>query len=167
MQKVLACGVFTAALLMAISAPDNRLRPGPAGRPQSPSNDRTDQPLQPARGAFQTRLKSSNGRIMIDAEVNGRSIPFLVDTGAGIVALTPGDAARTGVVVPPGDMQVIGVGASGPVRGWLVTLPRISYNGISVENVRAAVVEGLPVSLLGQSFLSAAGPIEIVSEGRS
>jgi aspartyl protease family protein len=77
------------------------------------------------------------------------------------VALTIEDARRLGVPFTPGEFQVVGTGASGEVRGQLVTLDRISIEGKEVRNVRGAVLEGLEISLLGQSYLSRLGGVEM------
>jgi len=70
------------------------------------------------------------------------------------VALTLEDARRVGANVSPVSFEVVGTGASGPVRGQPLTLDRVELDGKTVSDVPAAAVEGLHVSLLGQTFLS-------------
>ena len=43
----------------------------------------------------------SRGHYYVDAEVNGETVRFLVDTGASMVALSPDDAARIGFRTEP------------------------------------------------------------------
>ena len=98
--------------------------------------------------------KRSNGHFYVDAYVNGQLVNFVVDTGASFVALTVEDAQRIGVPFAPSEFTIVGQGASGPVRGKTLKLASISVDGKSVTDVQGAVLEGLPVSLLGQSYLS-------------
>ncbi|RAK66617.1 TIGR02281 family clan AA aspartic protease [Phenylobacterium kunshanense] len=106
---------------------------------------------KPGSGAV---AKGPDGHFWADAEVNGRPVRFLVDTGATAVALTPRDAERLGIDVAalkPG-YNVTTVGGS--ARASAVTLASVSVNGAKLENVQALVVsEGLDVSLLGMSYL--------------
>ena len=85
----------------------------------------------------------------------------MVDTGAGGVALSADDARRVGLAYFSSEFSSVGRGASGEVRGKLVSLDRVTLGGKSVENVSGAILEGSEMSLLGQSFLSQMGTIEI------
>ena len=105
--------------------------------------------------AVETRLeRMPNGHFYANAAVNGQPVRVVVDTGATTVALTVADAQRIGVPFSPNEFTVIGSGASGPVRGQDVTLDSVTVDGKEVHGVRAAVLEGLDVSLLGQTYLS-------------
>ena len=105
--------------------------------------------------------RGPSGHFETDASVNGQSLPFVVDTGADVVALTVEDARRAGLYVDPTSFKVIAEGASGPVRGQDIMLDRIEVNGHIVEHVRAAVLEGLGRNLLGQSVLTQLGGVEM------
>ena len=105
--------------------------------------------------------RSAGGHFYVDAEVNGQLVHFVVDTGATSVALTVDDARRIGLPFSTGEFQVVGTGASGPVRGKTITLDRISVDGKEVRGVSGAVLEGLGVSLLGQSYLSRISGVEM------
>jgi aspartyl protease family protein len=117
---------------------------------------------EPVSGSPTRIQREENGHFYVDAEVNGGElVHFLVDTGATGVALTMDDARRLGVGFSPSEFTVIGSGASGKVRGQIVKLARVSVQGREVREVRGAVVEGLETSLLGQSYLSRIGSIEM------
>jgi aspartyl protease family protein len=105
-----------------------------------------------------------DGHYYVDGLVNGVETHFLIDTGATHVALTVDDAKKIGIDVRPEEFSHVGEGASGPVRGQLVMLDRISIGGRVVANARGAVLEGLGVSLLGQSVLTQLGTLEMTSE---
>ncbi|MES2903154.1 MAG: TIGR02281 family clan AA aspartic protease [Pseudomonadota bacterium] len=108
--------------------------------------------------------RAPDGHFYADAQVNGTSIRFLVDTGASGVALSAEDARRAGLPYFSSEFTAVGRGASGEVRGKLVTLDRVTLGGKSVENVSGAILEGSEMSLLGQSFLGRMGSIEITGD---
>jgi aspartyl protease family protein len=97
--------------------------------------------------------RNSDHHYYADASVNGRSVHFMIDTGASETALTEDDAKAIGLPVDPNRYEVIGDGASGMVRGQYVDLKSIDLQGIKQENAKAVVVPGATVSLLGQPFL--------------
>jgi aspartyl protease family protein len=106
--------------------------------------------------------RESNGHFYAHAKVNDRElIHFVVDTGATVVALTLDDAHRLGIPVDPGEFTVVGEGASGPVRGKDIMLDSVEVEGKRVEHVRAVVLEGSNLSLLGQAYLSRMGEVEM------
>lgn len=98
--------------------------------------------------------RSSDGHFYAEAQVNGMPVEFLVDTGASAIALSRDDAHSAFVPTDPTMDEVIGSGASGPVKGQVVRLGRVSLGPLEVEDVPAAVLAGGKQSLLGQSFLS-------------
>lgn len=99
--------------------------------------------------------RASDGHFYAEASVEGQPVLFLVDTGASSVALTGEDAAELGLYWDDGNLREVGHGASGPVHGVNITLNELSLGNFRGRNVAAVIVpEGLPVSLLGQSFLS-------------
>ncbi len=105
--------------------------------------------------------RSENGHYYAVADVNGMPTRFVVDTGATTVALTVEDAKRAGIAVDPGQFQVIGSGASGAVRGQEIMIDTVTLDGKRAAQVRGAVLEGLNVSLLGQSYLSKLETVEM------
>jgi aspartyl protease family protein len=94
------------------------------------------------------------GHVVVEAEIDGATLRLLVDTGASLVSLTLADARAAGI--EPDRLAFTGraLTANGPVRLAPVTLRDIRIGQLSVENVPAAVLEHLDVSLLGMSFLS-------------
>ena len=117
----------------------------------------------PSNGpAPEVRLeRENNGHFYVHGEVNGQLARFVVDTGASMVALTMEDAERLGVPYNEAEFEIVGTGASGPVRGQMVKLDRVVVEGREVTEVSGAVLEGLEISLLGQSFLSRIGSVEM------
>lgn len=94
------------------------------------------------------------GHYRVEAEINGREITMLVDTGATIVALSRRDAELVGLSPHQLDYSSRVQTANGVARVARVTLDEISLGGITVRDVSAAVVDApLGMSLLGMSFL--------------
>ncbi len=110
---------------------------------------------EPRADPFNTLVYPTNqsGHVVIDAVVNGASMRMLVDTGASFVTLTPADARAAGIA--PGDLVFDrrAATANGVVRMAMVTLREVRLGQLSLDDVRAAVIEHLNVSLLGMSFL--------------
>jgi aspartyl protease family protein len=96
-----------------------------------------------------------NGHFNTEADVNGRAIDFMIDTGATMVALSYEDAERAGILLSNSDFTQSVSTANGIARVAPVTIDRISIGDITVRNVPAAVTERgrLKTSLLGMSFL--------------
>ena len=115
----------------------------------------------PARGAMDRQTPNSlvyrpnrQGHVVLDAAVNGSPVHFLVDTGATLVALTPGDAAAAGFSRSNLVFNVKTSTANGIGRAASVKLREIRLGQFSVYDVPAVVMENLGTSLLGQSFLT-------------
>ncbi|MEE4143955.1 MAG: TIGR02281 family clan AA aspartic protease [Halieaceae bacterium] len=88
------------------------------------------------------------------ANINGRSMQVLVDTGANVVALNSTHARALGVDYTAGAPARVET-ASGTASAWIVTLSSVDVGGIRVDNVQATVVEGDYPStvLLGMTYL--------------
>lgn len=113
----------------------------PAGRSDSYGQTMV---ISPGRG----------GHYEVTAEINGRGISMLVDTGATMVALSRRDAERIGILPHQLDYSGRAQTANGVARVAHVTLDELTLGEISVRDVPAAVIDApLPTSLLGMSFL--------------
>ena len=155
---VIAFGVF-----VALVAPNARGALGVDGNSSAQGESSVTVPLGASAGAGGTLTidRGASGRFETSASVNGHALPFVVDTGASVVALSIDDARAIGLSFDPNSFTVIAEGASGPVRGQQVTLDRVEIGGHVVENVRAVVLEGLRHNLLGQTVLGQIGGVEM------
>ncbi|BAQ17959.1 retropepsin-like aspartic protease family protein [Methyloceanibacter caenitepidi] len=102
------------------------------------------------------RLKADRrGHFVFPGKVDGRTVTFMADTGASIVALTYEDARRAGLSPANLDFSARVSTANGVARVAPVTLSRVRVGSITLRNVPAAVAEkgALDVNLLGMSFL--------------
>jgi len=129
--------------------------------------DRVVQELQPGSvqtvspgvaggGAVVTIRKTGDGHFIARAQVNGKSVRMIVDTGASTVVLRPEDARKAGIQVGALDYSVPVETANGRAFAARVKLERVSLGELTLEKVEALVTRpgALQQSLLGMSFLS-------------
>ncbi len=113
-------------------------------------------------GGEVTIRRGGDGHFRLTANVDGKPVRFLVDTGASLVALTPGDARTLGF-----DTSRLTYGlrlrtANGTAWAAGVTLGTIAVGPIRARNVGASVSrEGLSESLLGLTFLNRLSGYEV------
>lgn len=107
----------------------------------------------------------ADGHYHADADINGRTIEVLVDTGASMVALTAEDAEAAGLYVTDKDFTRKIQTANGTAKAAPVVLDRVSIGDITVRDVRGVVLEPgtMPLSLLGMSFLNEIDRVDIRS----
>jgi aspartyl protease family protein len=120
---------------------------------------------KPGGEARETLLeRRGDGHFYVDGDVNGELVNFVVDTGAFGVILPVETARRLNIPFSESEFEVIGSGASGPVRGKTITLAKVSIEGKEVRDVGGAIAEGLDVPLLGQTYLSRLSSVEMSGE---
>ncbi len=101
-----------------------------------------------------TLAVGADGHFMAEGRINGGPIRFLVDTGASAIAIPASDADRLRIDYRKGRLSTTRT-AGGPITVYLVTLDTVRIGDIELRNIEAIVIEhGLPVALLGNSFLS-------------
>jgi aspartyl protease family protein len=106
--------------------------------------------------------RQSDGHFYAEAEVDGGTIRFLVDTGATMVALSATDAESIGLDWNEAELQHVGRGVSGDVMGKPVMLKSVALGDLQATNVQAVIIPtGLDRSLLGQSFLKRVDSVNI------
>jgi aspartyl protease family protein len=133
--------------------------PAPAIAPATAPDPAPPPPADP--GGETVIERSASGHFLAVADVNGEPTHMVVDTGASTVALTTDDARRAHVDFDPALFTAVGSGASGEVRGQRITIESISLDGKRAAGVPGVVVDGLPVSLLGQSYLAKLDTVQI------
>jgi aspartyl protease family protein len=121
-----------------------------------------DAAARPAPGTVELRA-GANGHFVTTADLNGRPVEVMVDTGASLIALTYEDAERAGIFVRPSDFTHSVSTANGIAKVAPVEIATVAIGDIRVRNVRAAVVERgkLATTLLGMTFLGRLSRTEI------
>jgi aspartyl protease family protein len=153
--------MIVAGGLIGLMLPSGKPRPAEPRVPTDPRGVVPSYHIGRSRGGETRLARMDNGHFYAEASVNGQPVHLVVDTGASTVALTVADAQRIGIPFSDGDFDVIGSGASGPVRGKMIQLDSVEVDGKEVKHVRGAILEGLDVSLLGQSYLSEIGGVQM------
>jgi len=107
----------------------------------------------PGAGSSIVLPVSSGGHFQTSGSINGKTVQFLVDTGATTVALGRAEAERIGLDWQrgrPGMSQT----ANGAVTVHGITLASVRVGDVEIPNVAAVVVPmDMPMVLLGNSFL--------------
>lgn len=122
---------------------------------------RMDQPVSigggGGAGGGGTRIvlpASSGGHFLTQGAINGRSVNFMLDTGATTVALSAADAQRIGLDFSKGRPVRMNT-ANGTAQGYLVRLNSVRVGDVEVYDVEAIVSQQpMPYVLLGNSFIS-------------
>ena len=109
----------------------------------------------PAAGGNRIVLTAgTRGHFLTPGTINGRSVQFMVDTGASGVGLSVTDAERIGLNYKAGTPVRVST-ANGTIPGWLVRLDSVRIGDVEVYGVEAAVSAGsMPYVLLGNSYLT-------------
>ncbi|WP_426117641.1 retropepsin-like aspartic protease family protein [Pseudomonas sp. DSP3-2-2] len=108
---------------------------------------------QHGNGYIEVQLVGNRqGHFVSTGKINGRSVQFLLDTGATDVAI-PGKVADI-LQLPRGVPLVVST-ANGRTEGFRTSLERLQIGDIVLHNVRALVVPGLDGEqvLLGMSAM--------------
>jgi len=106
-------------------------------------------------GRQETTLPAdAHGHFYASGAVNGRTVRFLVDTGATMVSLGAGDASRVGIDWRKGQPGITQT-ANGQARVWRVRFDTVRVGEVTLHGVDGLVHEAdMPIALLGMSFLS-------------
>ena len=116
-------------------------------------------------GGFINLTKKADGHFHTVGQVNGRTVNFLVDTGASIIVLSSDTAERIGLEYQHGFLATATT-ALGDSPMYTIKADTINVGSIQINDVSVGVIEGrFPVTpLLGMSFL---GELNMTQTGRN
>lgn len=95
--------------------------------------------------------QGKNGHYFLEGEINGKTLTFVVDTGASGLAL-PGSIARAAKIECKSNSLVAST-ANGPASGCTVTVPTLKFGPFQLKDVKAMVLPNLTQPLLGMNVL--------------
>ncbi len=100
--------------------------------------------------------RNESGAYTTVGSINGRTVNFLVDTGATAVAMYRADAKRLGLAYKLEGKPMYVSTANGTAPAYEVVLDRVQVGNIVIRNVLGYVIEseGRGHILLGMSFLN-------------
>jgi aspartyl protease family protein len=94
------------------------------------------------------------GHFVTSGQINGKSVQFMVDTGATVVAIGRAEADRLGIDWKSGQRGMSQT-AAGVVAAYGVSLTSVRIGDVEVFGVNAMILPAeMPFILLGNSFLS-------------
>jgi aspartyl protease family protein len=95
----------------------------------------------------------SGGHFVTTGTINGRTVRFVVDTGATNVTISQAEADAIGLDYKTGERGYTST-ANGPVPAYRVSLAAVRIGDVQVYNVPATVLPApMPFILLGNSYL--------------
>ena len=96
----------------------------------------------------------SRGHFMTPGVINGKTVQFMVDTGATSIILGQAEATRIGLNVAQAEKIQVST-ANGVVHGQQFKLATVRLGDVEVRDVTAVVLpQPMPYVLLGNSFLT-------------
>lgn len=96
----------------------------------------------------------ARGHFVPEGQINGKSVKFLVDTGATAVALGAAEANRINLKFEHGQRIQMNT-ANGVSNGYLIRLESVRVGDVVAYDVDAVVSpQAMPYVLLGNSFLN-------------
>jgi len=99
--------------------------------------------------------KSDDGHFHVVASVNGREVPFLIDTGATMTALSTSSAARAGVEPDRFGLPAVVETANVAVQAQRATIASLAVGPLKLRDHDVLVADNFgDTNVLGMNFLS-------------
>lgn len=118
------------------------------------TQDFSDEPRTEAGGIVRIP-RDDSGHFIAKAQVNGRDVAFLIDTGATHTVFPEAMARDLGIDVDKSGFPSVSSTANGNVMDWRATVASLRVGGIVRNDFPVRVTEGkLDEALLGMSWLS-------------
>ncbi len=101
-------------------------------------------------------IANDSGMYRANGKINGKPVPFIIDTGATYISLSKKQAEQLGISYQQSTKNGQAETANGVVDIYIVTLDKVELDGIALTNIEAAIHEGeFPnAALLGMTFLN-------------
>ncbi|MFP1633347.1 TIGR02281 family clan AA aspartic protease [Zhengella sp. ZM62] len=108
-------------------------------------------------------MRADSGHFEVDAQVNGKPLRFLVDTGATSTVLTESDAARVGIDIGALSYTIPIQTANGRAEAARARIDTMEIGSIERRSLPVLVARDsrLGQSLLGMNYLNTLGGIDI------
>lgn len=112
-------------------------------------------PAQTVAGGETRVPMAADGHFWIEAEVNGVTAPFLVDSGATLTAVSQSFATRAGLEPRTGGMPVRISTANGTVSADLTTIETLRFGNVMAGGLDAVIAPNMgETNVIGMNFLS-------------
>ena len=105
----------------------------------------------------------ANGMYLTKGQINGKTVEFLVDTGATLVSMSSGLAEQLKIKYEKGEKIQL-MTAKGPSIAYVVELNKVKVGDIELYNITGSVSDDMTGrALLGMSFL---GKLDMKRKGK-
>ena len=132
-------------------------QPGEQAAQTAMQGERSQPAVNNSRSSGRERFQvGQDGHVLAVADIDGRSMEVLVDTGASTIMLRESDARRAGYRLQNSDFSTRINTANGQTYAAPIVLREVELGSIRVRDVPALVGRDhqLGVNLLGMTFLS-------------
>jgi len=107
-----------------------------------------------ARSGRLVLIADSRGHFIDRGYINGKTMQYMVDTGASTIAIGRADADRMGLPYEQG-VPVLMRTANGTAQGWRIKLDTVKLGEMEVYGMDAVVApQSMPYVLLGNNLLT-------------
>ncbi len=107
-----------------------------------------------ARSGRLVLIADSRGHFIDRGYINGKTMQYMVDTGASTIAIGRADADRMGLPYEQG-VPVLMRTANGTAQGWRIKLDSVKLGEMEVYGMDAVVApQSMPYVLLGNNLLT-------------
>ena len=152
--RTISVGQKTAEGVTLISTASDRAVFDVEGKKQTLEIGEHFAPVSGKAGASVAIAPDTQGHHWTMGQVNGKSVRFLVDTGATAVSLPAAFAKSAGIDYQKGERGVANT-ANGQVASYRVRVDTVTVGDITLYQVDATIIEtGLETALLGMTFLN-------------
>ncbi|WP_346032299.1 retropepsin-like aspartic protease family protein [Erythrobacter westpacificensis] len=119
-------------------------------------------PEQVVQGG-ETRVPlSRDGHYWLEAEVNGKRFPFMVDTGATLTAVSQETAEAAGLEARDGGLPIRLQTANGTVAAHLTSIESLRFGNVAANGLDAVIAPGLgETNVIGMNLLSRLASVRI------
>ena len=109
---------------------------------------------QPVERGEEIRIPMAiDGHFWVDADLNGKSVKFLVDSGATMTTIGRDTAAQAGVEISPDANQIVRTG-NGLIKVATARGESLNVGSIERRDIAMHVADGAGLNVLGMNFLS-------------
>jgi len=154
-MALIVAGVFVVAAFF-VPGLTARFLDGPKPASYAAPSGTAAQPVRSENYGGHVRIPADRaGHYVTEAQINGRNLNIMVDTGASLVILRYEDARALGLVYGSDKFDIAVQTANGTAKAFRVRLNNVRLGSISLDDVDALVMEEglLNSNLLGMSFL--------------
>lgn len=109
---------------------------------------------QMASGKTMNIKRGDDGHFNVTVIVNGKSIPFTIDSGATYTSMSTAAADSAGIVYDHSSLPMVMETANGIAPAWRAQIARLQLGNIALEDHKITVSQNMSeTSLLGMNFL--------------